>query len=186
MIIPKICYPWIAKQRTDYPGDLEECFNADMEETFRAIEPFLPIRLESVLDVGCGVGGIDVLLWNLFRPKIWLMDYEKVTKPIYGYNKGPSFYNSFEATAALMDANGVETYEQWPAEKGFPPVKADLTISLLSLGYHYPVETYLDRITGPLLIDLREGTDGLDRVKARYQSVREIRRENKALTVLAS
>jgi hypothetical protein len=48
------------------------------------------------------------------------------------------------------------------------------------------VETYLDRITGPLLIDLREGTDGLDRVKARYQSVREIRRENKALTVLAS
>ena len=55
--------------------------------------------------------------------------------------------------------------------------KFDLVLSLISWGFHYPVETYLARVHeilrpgGHLIMDVRKKTDGMDQIRARFETV---------------
>lgn len=189
MKVPDICEPWIKKQRTHLNGDVLSQFGKEAQNEYDEIKPFLSGQIHAALDIGCGVGGFDVCLWNDKHPSIWLMDSAQVTAPVYGFDIKPSYYNSFAATEALMEANGVERYNLWASERGIPAIKFDLIVSLLSLGYHYRLETYLKQIKenldGVLIIDIRETTDGLAILKLNGFDVTEIRRANKAVRVAA-
>lgn len=189
MNVPKECIKYINLQRTGYKKPIYD-FIRDMEFEFEMIKPFLPKECRTILDVGAGLGGIDVLLSKWFNsPKIYLFDrdYES-PKVVYGYERGEAFYNSFDATESLMGANKIKNYEMISTENGFPDLKdIDLVISILSWGYHYKIETYLDEVFnvlkpgGRLIIDIRENSHGVQIIKTRdFKYLLKIQHHNKA------
>ncbi len=189
MIIPASCNHWIEKQRTRKIN-----FEVEMENEYDTIRAHLPGKINNVIDIGCGIGGIDVFLSkNHGRPSIYMLDYDKEDTAIhYGLQKEGSKYNSLEATREFLDANYVYNYKLCDAAKGWPAgVKFDLIISLLSCGYHYPLEKYLPNILadmtadGILIIDVRQGSRDLALAKTAFGSVEIICDANKAYRILA-
>jgi hypothetical protein len=195
MIIPESCIPWIKKQRTQYKKDVVKEFIADIENDFMQIKPFLPAEALDILDIGCGVGGIDVLLNEHYKGdcRFVLLDSDVETPLFYGYKKEAACYNSFEATADLMSSNGVllfnligknEALFNWTDKNiGVPEKEYDIVISLLSMGYHYPIDTYEFK-TKCFIADIREGTDGLEKLLNTYPVVNVIAEQNKAQRVV--
>jgi hypothetical protein len=59
------------------------------------------------------------------------------------------------------------------------------------LGFHYPIETYLDRVIGLLapggsvIMDVRKGVNGVDLLKTVFNTVSVIRDENKFQRIVA-
>lgn len=148
MLIPEECLPWIKKQRPDSD------YLKELQEDFAAIEPFLPERVGSILDIGCGMGGISVLLKKKYpEARLELLDGDNAGDAMYGFNLVCHPYNSREATEAFLKANGVSC-GKWHDVGTQEHLKADLVISLISWGFHYPLSTY--KVSGFCVADLRK------------------------------
>ena len=193
MNVPENCIPWIKKQRTGYVEPIREFIN-EMKFEYNEMKKYLPDKCESILDIGCGIGGIDVMLSNHYKnPLLYLLDNSKQSeKPIYGFDRGESFYNDFSATVGLMDGNGIYQYQLIDVHGGFPEIKnIDLVVSLLSWGYHYPVETYIKQVhgclskTGMIIMDIRQGTKGIAALKTITKNIVIISTRNKSTRVCA-
>ena len=148
----------------------------DMDRTFEGFRDYLPSRADNILDIGCGMGGIDLFLYNHFGlgTNIFLLDSHKTDLDInIGFHQDAnlfSFYNDFDLSRLYLSENGVlessihtvniET-DQFPIDRKF-----DVVVSLLSWGFHYPLETYLEAVKGTLsdnsslIVDVRNSTDG--------------------------
>jgi hypothetical protein len=114
------------------------------------IEPYLPDRVESILDIGCGMAGIDVLLKRKFpHARLELLDGDG---GIGSYGFTSTIGNSRKATDALLKANGFEC-DKWHEVGTKEELQSDLVISLLSWGFHYPLSTY--QVKGFCIADLR-------------------------------
>jgi len=156
---------------------IEELQAKEMYEILDTIRTYLPSTPNTTLDVGAGLGGIDLTLYHHFdsKPTLYLLDKEGVSPDRHGgYHvsaKDFPHYHSFKATRGFLEANGV------PKDKiktidietsSFPTEKFDLVISLLSWGFHFSVDTYIEDVYkqlnkgGRLIIDLRKGTDGAE------------------------
>jgi SAM-dependent methyltransferase len=121
----------------------------------------------------------------LSRAELSLLDKDLLSEKIYyGYKSSGAFYNSLSIAQTFLTANAVPSskiliYD--PDADGFPRrERFDLIISLISWGFHYPVETYLEEVHGSLaddgvlILDLRKGTDGRRSLAARFASVETI------------
>lgn len=193
MVIPNSCLEWIKLQRSGYK-DLKNEFITDIEKEYSEMKSFLPENVNTIFDIGCGVGGIDVYLYKHYDiPHIILMDSQFVSRDIkYGFDRGISYYNSFEATKDLMKVNHVFNYSTIGIDVDISIFKnIDLAISLLSWGYHYPVEKYLDGVLnclsddGVLILDIRENTNGVDIIREAFDEVVEISNYNKSHRICA-
>lgn len=193
MVIPDTCKKWIEMQRT---RNID--FEQNIKHDFDLIKPYLPTNCYKIFDIGCGIGGIDVYLsrYYNFAPFIYLFDFldkQYTDKIQYGYNETYKGYNSFEETRKFIKANGIKKYEYINAEFGIPKRlgEIDIIISLLSWGYHYPVETYLDEIIplmsedGILIMDVREDTDGIKKLRKYFRNIKILAKENKAVKIIA-
>lgn len=193
MIIPESCLKWIKLQRTHYKNPIKE-FIKNIEKEYIEMCKHLPKQVESILDIGCGLGAIDILLSKRYnQPELFLMDNSEINKKIYyGFKKKGACYNSFEETEKLMKVNYIKNYNLIDIKGQRLPVfeKMDLVISLLSCGYHYPVTEYLDYIntilsgTGALVIDVREYTDGIEIIKEVFPNIQEISHYNKSIRII--
>jgi 16S rRNA G1207 methylase RsmC len=163
-----------------------------MEEDFRPISEAVNWGdIKTVLDIGCGVGGIDVLIWKQCAPMITLMDYDKTAETLrYGLQSSGEPYNSMTATIDMMKANGVKGFTVVTVENNDQTRiigKFDLILSCLSWGYHYPVSTYLYQAkhalnpSGAIIIDIRENTrdQWQELVEANFEEWEVIARGNK-------
>ncbi len=194
MIIPESCLKWINLQRTGYKNPIQE-FKKDIENEFLEMRDFLPTLVESILDIGCGLGAIDILLSKHYgQPELFLMDNSEIDKNIYyGFEEKGACYNSFEETEKLMKVNYIKNYNLIDIKGQRLPVfeKIDLVISLLSCGYHYSVKEYLDYINtilsknGALILDIREWSDGIEIIKEVFPNVKEISHYNKSIRIIA-
>lgn len=193
MIVPASCIPWIKLQRSGYKDNQTE-YAADMEKEYNLMSKYLPEKCNSILDIGCGIGGIDVLLSKYYNnPKLYLLDSNFRSSDIhYGYTNKESYYNSFLATRDMMVANGIFNYHILNLNTEITEVRhVNIIISLLSCGYHYPVETYLEDIKntltydGILILDIRENTDGIEKVKKYFPKIDIISTYNKSTRICA-
>src|SRR4051812_42880325 len=48
---------------------IQSCYEADLESDFETLEAHLPAVCPTWLDIGCGVAGIDVLIWEYYQKK---------------------------------------------------------------------------------------------------------------------
>lgn len=147
-------------------------FSDDIREDYKMLSPHLPLNASSILDIGCGVAGIDILLYNHYkRAKIYLLDKSIIDDTIhYGYEHCGSYYNSLTVAKQFLEDNGAHKSDIHLQEatrhnditfRG----KFDIIISLLSCGFHYPLNTYIDQMYdklnpgGVLIIDIRKDTN---------------------------
>ena len=156
---------------------VEELHKDEMNDILDTIQAYLPSSPSATLDIGAGLGGIDLTLYHHFdsSPTLYLLDKEGVSPTRHGgYHvsaKDFPHYHSFQCTRSFLEDNGV------PAEKiktidistsPFPAENFDLVMSLLSWGFHFSVDTYIDDVYrqlnkgGRLIIDIRKGTDGIE------------------------
>jgi SAM-dependent methyltransferase len=166
------------------PGRTKKLFSIDMEREYELIKNFLPANLKNILDIGCGVGGIDIMFHKHYiakniKPHFHLLDKSEVNSRVYyGLEKEAAYYNSLSVARDLLIANGVEPSHVYTQEVGrdpiFPGKKFDLVVSLISWGFHYPITTYLDYVYnalssgGSLIIDVRKGTDGEEKLQQKF------------------
>lgn len=148
VIVPDSARPHIERHRfakkDNYVGSLQ----AD----YKHILQFLPARAIRILDIGCGMAGIDVLLKRHYPyAELWLLDGDG-DEPRNGWNKRLNAFSSRAAADELLAANGVSA-DRWIDVNTKEALSADLVISLASWGYHYPLSTY--DVTGFCIADLR-------------------------------
>ncbi len=160
----------------------KEYFKILLDE-YHSIQSFLPKECSNILDIGCGMAGIDIFLDNHYKNgevKFYLLDRTHIDSRVYYmYQDRGSFYNSLPVAKQLLESNGISPQRIALLEASDDltiPIKQglDLVVSLISWGYHYPVSTYLDsayallRKTGSLIIDIREGSNGLDTLVSKF------------------
>ena len=147
------------------------------------IAPHIPDHIRSSLDIGCGVGGINEFIYGQFGSmnldRITLADRDEVADVMrYGMSADPSACNSLDLSVEYLVSVGVPraaintvdlNTTSLPEDETF-----DLIISLISLGFHYPVTVYLDYLVdhladnGVAIMDCRQGTDGIDLLEEHF------------------
>ena len=116
-------------------------------ETFKYL---LPNSVNNIMDVGCGLGIINVYLNNFFekKPIFFLLDKNRIDRKIkYGFSSNYESYNDLNETRNILLENNINgnCIHLFDVEKQFQiNKKMDLVISLKSMGYHYPIDTYIE------------------------------------------
>ena len=180
-------------------NDIKSMYDRRMREEYDTIKNYLPKTCSTVLDIGCGVAGIDVFINEHFqeRSDFYLLDRTHIENNVYYmFSSKGAFYNSLPVAKQLLIQNGIseENIHLLEAREDNDirvDKKINLVISLISWGFHYPLSTYLDRVytllekTGSLILDVRKGTGGFDELKQKFSTVDVIADRNKFYRTLA-
>ena len=130
--------------------DLEEITENLFKKELERIKNHLPNNVNNIMDIGCGLGIINIFLNQFYhnKPNFYLLDKNRVDKKIkYGFSINYESYNDLSETKNLLTNNSIdeERLQIFDVEKEIKiKNEIDLVISLKSMGYHYPIENYLD------------------------------------------
>lgn len=177
---------YILLQRTQFkegvtPEEIEAGFRRDFETYAR----YLPVKCDSIVDIGSGIGIQNILLAELCESnyippvKILMIDKTKTEDNIwYGFQKEGAFYNSLSLSKHIVEDNStaqVRVHEALPNYHiNADNESVDLVTSFISWGFHYPIETYLDeviRVMKPgatLIVDVRKHSGGWDKLEEQF------------------
>ncbi|QEF98729.1 hypothetical protein Mal15_27840 [Stieleria maiorica] len=173
---------------------------ADMCRELESMKPHLPQQPSAILDIGCGIAGIDALLFDHYngRCDLFLLDKTGMEEKVfYHFESRGAVYNSLDLAQKFLTLNGVDrsritTQEATPEnEILFGDQVFDLIFSLISWGYHYPVSTYLQpaferlRPEGRLIIDVRKGNDQAKQIRDLFGNATVIGEDSKSERILA-
>ena len=184
------------------PARVRKLYREDMGRELDSFRAHLPPQCDALLDIGCGIAGIDVMLHRHYQtqsqtPQIYLLDKSRVEDEVfYMYKSKGAFYNSLEEAKKTLVANGVEAARVHPIEandRNEIPIEQplDLILSLISWGFHYPVSVYVDPVhrllseRGVLILDVRKDTDGLEILRDRFASVEIVTEAERHLRIAA-
>ena len=130
-------------QIQDIEKRTEELFRREIE----SIKDYLPKNAENIMDIGCGLGIINIYLNQIYnnQPNFFLLDKNRIDKEIkYGFSSEYESYNDLNQTKNLLLNNNINSLHTIDVEKDIKiENKIDLVISLKSMGYHYPIDQYL-------------------------------------------
>lgn len=182
-----------------YKKEIIHAFSADMQSEAASLLPYLPSPCERILDIGCGVAGVDAYLSRSLQGEvdIYLLDKTQVDSRVYyKFERQGSFYSSLDVARRMLQENGVPSeriHTEEATEDGRVQAAPglDLAISLISWGFHYPVATYLEQVYtllrpgGRLILDVRKDTDGEERLRERFTGVERIQEAKRSFRVLA-
>ena len=163
--------------------EIENKINDDFLKEFNSIKSYLPKSSKNILDIGCGLGVINIYLNDYYSKKSYftLIDKNYVDKKVaYGFNNNSESYNKLEITKDILILNGfkIEQLQLIDADENFVlNNKYELIISLFSMGYHYPIENYIDIIkkistkSTKVIFDLSMEYNELNKVKKYFNKV---------------
>jgi SAM-dependent methyltransferase len=190
MILLDSMKQYILLQRTEInPENVAAGFEKSLKRDFNSVKPYLPEKCDHVLDIGCGLGGIDLLIYQHYgKVNIHLFDKSERKDVFYGFNKEYCFYNDLAMAEDLLTINGIGinnifTYEAGEASPFIR--KYNLIISLISWGFHYPVTKYLTEVTqcmqgdSVLILDIRKGVGGETQLEKYFEDVKIIQEHRK-------
>lgn len=170
---------------------INEALTKMLKVDYDMISNYLPTEASSILDIGCGLGLIDLAIYKHYEDncKLYLLDktnsIEEGTS-VRGFNQKYIFYNSLESTRVTLTDNGVASEDVNTFEVSDEAVaelsnqQYDVILSLLSCGWHYPLETYVELIQktlkpdGVLILDIRHDTGQLEYAKEHFELVETI------------
>lgn len=143
----------VRAQVTGPGGDYEKHFNTITQKQYEDFKDEIPQNCRGVLDIGGGVGRMSAFLSTTIKAeRFYVADFnEWKGPPSYGWEPGVNpRYNTFQATEAFMDLNCNAPYEIVDLADGEALIDAisqsNLIFSILSVGFHYPIEPYMDKI----------------------------------------
>ena len=132
-------------QTKDITLEAENLFKNEID-TFKN---FLPKNCKNIMDIGCGLGIINILLNKFYNDNtsFYLLDKNRIDNKIkYGFSSNYESYNDLNETKRILLENNISENSLFifDVDKDIQiDSKIDLVISLKSMGYHYPFETYL-------------------------------------------
>ncbi len=181
-------------------GAIRKLYVEDMLEEYYDIKNFLPERCSRILDIGCGIGSINIFLYEHYNHdqdlEIHLLDKTALDQDVnYGFKNEAAFYNSLELakhflTLNSIPVNNVITHEVTPDYSIPINGTVDLIISLISWGFHYPVSVYLNQVSellsenGRIIIDIRKDTGAEKELNSTFKHVEIISKTKKTRRVL--
>lgn len=139
---------------------------------------YAPENFRSVLDVGCGLGLVDLVLYKMRNGEIDCYLLDKTNRDIGlrsvggGFHKEYIFTADLELSKEIFITNGAKpdkVHLVSPDNEDIGKLEnIDLIISLTSWGFHYPIQTYWAGVSqcmsesGVLLLDIRNKTGAFD------------------------
>ena len=187
--VPPEALPLLLQQRTQHAhldnAEVERAVDAEIAQFVDTVGPLLPTAAtpQTFIDIGCGLGFGLLGLSRIYGARNLFVGIDRdapTEEVIYGFSERPSSYNDLKATRLVLEAGGVQPdcirlidIDTQP----FPEVRADVVISILAWGFHFPVATYLDQVDaalkpgGSLVIDIRRGLGGEKALAADYEQV---------------
>ena len=168
-------HKWILIESLINSNRIKNNYHDILIEEFTSIKDLLPNNATNILDIGAGLGGIDIFISEYYKHSlnVYLFDKTILNKGIsYNYNTRSPFYSSLLLAKNILRNNGLSsdrifTKEISKNESINLMVNFDIIISLLSWGFHYPVDVYIDEVYnllingGILILDIRKDTDGM-------------------------
>jgi SAM-dependent methyltransferase len=154
---------------------IARAYAQDMYREYVQLQPALPPQVSRILDIGCGVAGIDVWLYRHYGCRddlqLYLLDKTEIeTKIFYGLKERGAFYNSLAIAKQLLRENDIDERAihllSATPDNQVQTNQVDLVLSLISWGFHYPVSTYIRQVYdalkpgGTLILDVRKETGG--------------------------
>ncbi len=191
MKIIEKAFEYAQLQRTNKSkADIISSYIHDFNQIIDYIEP---IQINKLLDIGCGIAGVEVFF--LDSTEIYLIDKTQLDEIYYGFEEKAAFYNSLQIAKENLEFNGKNPekihLQEAEENKILFNEKFDLIISLLSCGFHYPIETYLDQIYeklnqgGIFIADIRNQTNGKEKIKEKFGNIEIISKEEKHDRIIA-
>jgi SAM-dependent methyltransferase len=181
---------------------IKRLYCEDMSIEYETIKDHLPQTCENILDIGCGMAGIDIFLFQHYQSDTnidyFLFDKTKINQKVfYGYKEKIAFYNSLILAKSFLRLNGIDKSKihliEIPSNNKISiDCSFDLVISLISWGFHYPLSKYLDGVyellneNGTLILDLRKTTEDKAILQDRFSSVKQIAEGQKYYRILAT
>jgi hypothetical protein len=128
----------------------EEFYLKMSSSEFQIMKPYLNSP-KKILELGCGLGRFSIFLNSQLEdsPHFTLADFSKISKDIkYGWNPKESVYNDLNLTKEFCIDNGLQNLSLLDLEKeSLEDLEdIDLVISVLSVGFHYPIESYMSTL----------------------------------------
>jgi SAM-dependent methyltransferase len=200
-VLPFITYNFMVELEAKLRSrKIIDMYFSDMKQEYDSLKHFLPANCSRILDIGCGIAGIDIYINEHYAPQnieYYLLDKSKIEEKVYYmFEEKGAFYNSLDITKATLVANGINENNIHlieATENNDIDIKqnVDIVLSLLSWGFHYPVNTYLDKVyallnrKGVLILDIRKGTDGLDLITKKFGEYRKVLERKKYIRICA-
>jgi len=164
--------------------NLEEKTFQLFKKDFLEIKNYLPSNVSNIMDIGCGLGILNIFLnkhYNNF-PTFFLLDKNKIDRKIkYGHSKTYESYNLLDNTKNILVKNGIniEKLKLYDVEKKIlvPSKSIDLVISIKSMGYHYPIDIYFELLRKVCnqhtiyIFDISKENQSMIKLKEMFQKV---------------
>ena len=164
----------VQSNRSAILAGVAENIRQEMEELSTALKAVGQFP-KQIVDIGCGAGIADIFLAHEFGAEVTLVDIETTEHQYHGFNSQGSGYASLPAAKQLLAENGVLAAQTINPQKDSGAIKnlaPDLVMSLISCGFHYPIDDYAELMFatlkrgGAVCLDLRahyerRGTEAL-------------------------
>ena len=162
-----------------------------IKNEFDSIIKYLPKNATNIMDIGCGIGLIDIFINNHYTncQKFYLLDKNSIdNKVVYGFSENYESYNLNNITKNFLINNNIKESKlnliDVDSDFYIKPKSIDLCISLVSMGYHYPLSIYLETIkevsneNTVFIFDIATEYQDLDNVKKYFSKVEIIETVN--------
>lgn len=155
--LPERAGPYALAQRTEVTTLAD--YAALMAAEFERLRPWLVSG--DLLEIGCGIGAMAALMGPHVGGDLHLLDGTGWSERQAGWWGSREPWNDMALAREVVEANGGAVSSVLPIGSGDLPA-VDNVVSLLSWGWHYPVDAYLDAVVralrpgGRLVIDLRD------------------------------
>ena len=200
---PIFLYNTFVKAEAYFRADtIKRLYCEEMSIEYETIKDHLPQTCQNILDIGCGMAGIDIFLSRHYQSDTnidyFLFDKTEINRKVfYGYKEKSAFYNSLILVKRFLTLNGIDESKIHPIEVPSNnqisiDTSFDLVISLISWGFHYPLSQYLDDVyellndSGTLILDLRKTTEDKAVLQDRFACVKQIAEGQKYYRMLAT
>ncbi len=125
-------------------------YNKLSKGEYEAFKEFID-KPQKILELGCGLGRMSVYLNKQldYEPEFILADYDEISEKLkYGWDPGDIRYNRFESTRQFCDDNSLKRFEIFNLEdRDISELQdIDLVISVMAVGFHYPIEQYFNKL----------------------------------------
>ena len=119
-----------------------------MRQEVEMLEEFINFSNKKMLSVGCGMGGLEIEIYNKFNPLYFdIIEKNYISKKVkYGWDvENKEAYNNLNLLNIFLKDNGIskDSFNIYNSDTDKLPIKKyDIIISLFSLDYHYDFDIY--------------------------------------------